>query len=531
VAFSQLHKFEITSTKLETSSNVQNIKTMPDRIEKAACIAVLGTGSDVGKSVITAALCRALVRRGLRVAPFKAQNMSNNSGVTPEGLEMGRAQIVQAEAAKKVPHVDMNPILLKPTSDIGSQVILLGRVYGNSTARDYHGRKEPFFREAAGALNRLRAACDLVVMEGAGSCAEVNLMAQDIVNLRMAEYAGAPVLLVADIHRGGVFSQIVGTLECLDQRQREMIRGFIINRFRGDLALFDDGVRWIEQRTGRRVFGVLPWFNHIRIESEDSVVIENPRKIYPGSGGQSAIAVIRLPHISNFTDFEPLSAVQGLEIHFLEQAQDLSGFRAVILPGSKNTRFDLDWLKTSGWAQAIRHYHANGGHLLGICGGYQMLGRWVHDPEGHEGRPGSTAGLALLPVETVLRAPKTTTLTRFVWQDAEGSGYEIHMGRTDRQGGLPLFRVRERSGQPLADDDGCASADQKAMGTYIHGLFDNPVITARWLGTLGVKGVQPPAIGGLAARDIEYERLADHFEKHVDVAGIIELAIGKGQRA
>jgi len=504
---------------------------MPDRIEKAACIAVLGTGSDVGKSVITAALCRALVRRGLRVAPFKAQNMSNNSGVTPEGLEMGRAQIVQAEAAKKVPHVDMNPILLKPTSDIGSQVILLGRVYGNSTARDYHGRKEPFFREAAGALNRLRAACDLVVMEGAGSCAEVNLMAQDIVNLRMAEYAGAPVLLVADIHRGGVFSQIVGTLECLDQRQREMIRGFIINRFRGDLALFDDGVRWIEQRTGRRVFGVLPWFNHIRIESEDSVVIENPRKIYPGSGGQSAIAVIRLPHISNFTDFEPLSAVQGLEIHFLEQAQDLSGFRAVILPGSKNTRFDLDWLKTSGWAQAIRHYHANGGHLLGICGGYQMLGRWVHDPEGHEGRPGSTAGLALLPVETVLRAPKTTTLTRFVWQDAEGSGYEIHMGRTDRQGGLPLFRVRERSGQPLADDDGCASADQKAMGTYIHGLFDNPVITARWLGTLGVKGVQPPAIGGLAARDIEYERLADHFEKHVDVAGIIELAIGKGQRA
>ena len=496
---------------------------MPDRIEKAACIAVLGTGSDVGKSVITAALCRVLVRRGLRVAPFKAQNMSNNSGVTPEGLEMGRAQIVQAEAAKKVPHVDMNPILLKPTSEIGSQVILLGRVYGNSTARDYHGRKEHFFREAAGALNRLRAACDLVVMEGAGSCAEVNLMAQDIVNLRMAEFAGASVLLVADIHRGGVFSQIVGTLECLEPRQREMIRGFIVNRFRGDLALFADGVHWIEQRTDKRVFGVLPWFNHIRIESEDSVVIENRRKIHPEGAGETAIAVIRLPHISNFTDFEPLSAVQGLEVHFLEQAQDLSGFRAVILPGSKNTRFDLDWLKTSGWAQAIRQYHGNGGHVLGICGGYQMLGHWVHDPEGHEGRPGSTAGLALLPVETVLRAPKTTTLTRFAWQDAEGSGYEIHMGQTERRGGRPLLHVRERNGETLSDEEGCASADRKVMGTYIHGLFDNPPITERWLGTLGVKGVQPPAVGGLAARDIEYERLADHFETHMDVEAIMEL--------
>jgi adenosylcobyric acid synthase len=497
----------------------------------APCIAVLGTGSDVGKSVVATALCRTLVRRGLGVAPFKAQNMSNNSGVTPEGLEMGRAQIVQAEAARKVPHVDMNPVLLKPTSEIGSQVILRGRVYGNSTARDYYGRKEQFFQEAAAALKRLRAAHDIVVLEGAGSCAEVNLMAQDIVNLRMAEHAGAPVLLVADIHRGGVFGQIVGTLECLEPRQREMIRGFIINRFRGDLALFADGVRWIEQRTGRPVFGVLPWFNGIRIESEDSVVIENPPKVFPGGSGQAAIAVVRLPHISNFTDFEPLSAVPGLEVHFLEQAQDLSGFQAVILPGSKNTRFDLDWLKTSGWAQAIRRYHDNAGHVLGICGGYQMLGRWVHDPEGHEGRPGSTAGLALLPVETVLRSPKTTTLTRFAWHEAEGSGYEIHMGQTGRQGGPPLFRVRERSGQALSDDDGCAAADLKTMGTYIHGLFDNPPITTRWLDTIGVKGVQPPAIGGLAARDVEYERLADHFEAHVDVEAIMKTAKVMGQRA
>jgi adenosylcobyric acid synthase len=348
-------------------------------------------------------------------------------------------------------------------------------------------------------------------------------MAEDIVNLRMAEHAAAPVVLVADIHRGGVFGQIVGTLECLDQRHRDMIHGFIVNRFRGDLALFGDGVRWIEQRTGKRVFGVLPWFNHIRIQSEDSVVIENPRKVYPGGGGETAIAVIRLPHISNFTDFEPLSAIQGLAVHFLEQTQELSGFRAVILPGSKNTCFDLDWLKSSGWAQAIQVYQGNGGRVLGICGGYQMLGRRVHDPEGLEGRPGATAGLGLLPVETVLRAPKTTTLTRFAWQDADGSGYEIHMGQTERQGGLPLFRVWERNGQPLSDDDGCATADQKTMGTYIHGLFDNPLIAARWLETLGVQGVQPQAAGGLAARDIEYERLADHFEAHADVPAIMNL--------
>jgi adenosylcobyric acid synthase len=497
----------------------------------APCIAVLGTGSDVGKSVIATALCRVLARRGVRVAPFKAQNMSNNSGVTPEGLEMGRAQIVQAEAAKVAPHVDMNPILLKPTSEIGSQVVLLGSVFGNSNARDYHARKDNFFREATEALNRLRAAHDLVVMEGAGSCAEVNLMAQDIVNLRMAEYAGAPVVLVADIHRGGVFSQIVGTLECIEPQQRDMIQGVIVNRFRGDLSLFADGVRWIERRTGKRVFGVIPWFHHIRIEPEDSVVIENPRKIYPRGTGKNAIAVIRLPHISNFTDFEPLAAVQGLEVHFLEQAQNLSGFRAVILPGSKNTRYDLEWVKNSGWADAIKDHLRSGGRVLGICGGYQMLGHWVHDRQGHEGRPGSSAGLALLPVETVLAAPKTTTLTRFTWKGAEGSGYEIHMGQTERRDGAPLFRVWQRNGRPQSSDDGCITPDSQVMGTYIHGLFDSPAITAQWLDAVGVSGVAAPAFGGLAARDLEYERLADHFETHVDVDAIMEVAKGIEHRA
>ena len=250
---------------------------------------MFGTGSDVGKSVVVTALCRAILRRGIRVAPFKAQNMSNNSGVTPEGLEMGRAQIVQAEAARIAPQVDMNPVLLKPTSDLGSQVVVLGRVEGNSLAADYHHRKERLFGTAAAALARLRRTHELVVLEGAGSCAEVNLMAGDFVNLRMAEQAAAPVVLVADIHRGGVFAQIVGTLACLEPRQRDMIRGFIVNRFRGDLTLFADGVRWIEARTGRPVFGVLPWFTDIRIESEDSVAIENPPRVAGAAPGDARL--------------------------------------------------------------------------------------------------------------------------------------------------------------------------------------------------------------------------------------------------
>ena len=252
-------------------------------MDPAPCLAILGTGSDVGKSIITTALCRYFFRKGIRVAPYKAQNMSNNSGVTPEGLEMGRAQIVQAEAAKVPPHVDMNPILLKPTSEIGSQVVVLGSVSENTSAVDYHHKKETLFGAAAEALTRLRTVYDLIIMEGAGSCAEVNLMDSDIVNLRMAEYARAPVILVADIHRGGVFAQIVGTLTCLKPHQQDLVQGYIINRFRGDIRLFENGIKWIEENTGKKVFGVLPWYDHIHIEPEDSVVIEKPKQVFPGN--------------------------------------------------------------------------------------------------------------------------------------------------------------------------------------------------------------------------------------------------------
>jgi len=490
---------------------------------KTECIAVFGTGSDVGKSIVTTALCRFFADKGIRVAPFKAQNMSNNSGITAEGLEMGRAQIVQAEAAKIPPHVDMNPILLKPTSETGAQVVLSGKAIQNSTASEYHSRKKHLFHKACSALDRLSESYELIIMEGAGSCAEVNLMPHDIVNFRMAEYANARVILVADIHKGGVFAQIIGTLACLDQNRKDRIAGCIINRFRGDISLFEDGVRWIEQKTKKKVFGVLPWYNHIKIEAEDSVVIESPKKAPSKKGDVPAIAVIRIPHISNFTDFDPISSLNGLDLYFIERLQPLSPFSAVIIPGSKNTRYDLNWLKSTRWSEKLVAYADQGGCILGICGGYQMMGTCVHDPNGLEGNPGTTEGLSLLPVETFLKAPKTTTLTQFVRQNIHGTGYEIHMGETVRKNGEPMFSVLTRNSIACNDEDGCQVAGQRIMGTYIHGLFDTPGITKLWLDSIGLKNIDVSKIHGHAARDKEYDLLASHFEKHIDTNGIAKI--------
>ena len=496
--------------------------------KKAPCLAVFGTGSDVGKSIITTAICRFFVNKEISVAPFKAQNISNNSGITPEGLEMGRAQIVQAEAARIPPHVDMNPILLKPTSDVGSQVVFFGKAVGNSTAVGYHKEKEQFFPRACAALDRLRDEYELIVMEGAGSCAEVNLMPYDIVNFRMAEYAGASVILVADIHKGGVFAQIVGTLECLPKSRQNQISGFIINRFMGDIHLFKEGIDWIEQKTKKNVFGVLPWYNHITIEAEDSVVIENPARVLDKDLNTPAIAVIRIPHISNFTDFDPLSGIEGINIYFIEKPQEVYLFKAVILPGSKNTCFDLKWLKKTGWADKLVSYADKGGYILGICGGYQMLGKYVHDPDGLEGRPGTMQGLSLLPVETILKAPKTTTLTQFSWEGTSGGGYEIHMGQTLRFAGKSLFRVLEQNSISCNKEDGCITNNARVLGTYIHGLFDTPDITKRWLNHIGLSGMDITETHGLAARDKEYDLLAEHFEKYVDTEKIFKYLRGRG---
>jgi adenosylcobyric acid synthase len=417
----------------------------------------------------------------------------------------------------------MNPILLKPTSEVGSQVVLLGKARSNQSAVEYHKDKDQLLDVACGALDRLRQTFETVVIEGAGSCAEVNLAAHDIVNFRMAEYADAPVILVADIHRGGVFAQIIGTLECLEEDQRRRVAGFIVNRFRGDLRLFQDGVDWIEKRTGKPVFGVLPWYRHFVIDQEDSVVIEQPEPVKPATNDHCLVGVIRIPHISNFTDFDPLQAVAGLAAPFLEKVQSLDGFHAIILPGSKNTRSDLNWLHESGWSAVIRSFFETGGHVLGICGGYQMMGRVVFDPDGLEGVPGQTEGLGLLPVETVLQAPKTTTLTRYRWDGVEGRGYEIHMGQTHRLNAEPLMQIIERNGQSCQDEDGCQTDGGRAIGTYIHGLFDTPAMTRKWLAQIGLAHLPVDSPQGPRARHQAYEALADHMERHLDMEAITQL--------
>lgn len=506
-------------------------ETMPEnenkntKHKKSACLAVLGTGSDVGKSIVATALCRICTNRGLRVAPFKAQNMSNNSGVTPEGREMGRAQIVQAEAARVAPHTDMNPVLLKPVSDMGSQVVLNGRVWMDAVARDYYAKKDFLLEQSREALDRLRLRHELIVMEGAGSCAEVNLMAHDIVNLRAAAYAEAPVILVADIDRGGVFAQIVGTLACLPPEQQERIKGFVINRFRGDISLFKSGIDWIEERTGKPVFGVLPWFKHFQIESEDAVVIDQSRlRVAQDTDiNIKKIAVIRLPHISNFTDFEPLDSLSDCQLVYLQEAQDLNTFTAVILPGTKSTRGDLEWLEQSGWRQRLLDYAATGGHILGICGGYQILGTEVEDLTGAEGPAGTSKGLGLLPVRTVLQADKLTTRTRFTWQGITGQGYEIHMGKTIAPADQALLRIDERNGQATQDQDGCISADGHVIGTYVHGLFDSPDITRHWLHHIGLDDVQVGKTYGPIARDQAYDLLAQHASQHLNIEAILAL--------
>jgi len=417
----------------------------------------------------------------------------------------------------------MNPVLLKPTGEMGSQVVLNGTVFENSTASDYHKKKDLYFTEACQAYDRLKKRFDMIVLEGAGSCAEVNLMPSDIVNFRMADYAQADVILVADIHRGGVFGQIVGTLECIPKHYRDMIKGFIINRFRGDITLFRDGADWIQNKTGKPVFGVLPWYSHFRIDAEDSVEIEQCQSLSSLNDSEPAIAVIKLSHISNFTDFHALAGIKGVQVVFIDNPTDLSRFSAVILPGSKNTRNDLNWLENQGWSRKIKEYAAKGGHVLGICGGYQILGEYVDDPEGLEESPGKTPGLNLLPVRTVLKAPKTTTLSSFSWDNLRGEGYEIHMGHTQLVSGSPLLRVTSRNRKACNDVDGCISDDGKIAGTYIHGMFDTYPIAAKWLETIGIKKVPGMDSHQTSSREKDYSLLRNHFERHVNIEEIMKL--------
>ena len=499
--------------------------------ELARSLAVFGTASDVGKSVVATALCRHFSDRGVRVAPFKAQNMSNNSGVTSEGAEMGRAQIVQAVAARLEPHVDMNPVLLKPTSDCMSHVVLLGQPWTDCHARDYYqvGDQRPLVRAAESALERLRARYELVVIEGAGSCAEVNLRSHDFVNFPMAHAADAPVVLVADIDRGGVFAQVVGTLDVLPEGDRRRVGGVIINRFRGDVSLFQAGVTYLEQRTGLPVFGVLPFLEQLGIESEDAVPLEmvlDP-PIRRSAGDQRAwIAVLRLPHVSNFTDFDPLARHPQVTLHYLSRPRALDDYDLLLLPGTKSVRADLDWLRRLGWTERIASHRERGGRVAGVCGGYQMLGRDIADPQGLEGAPGNTPGLGLLDTQTTFAADKALHRVEGIWTatGAPFRGYEIHLGRTERSGGQAPVRITRRSGHACDRADGAISSDGRVWGTYVHGLFDEPALVRDLLMSLGT-GVtsEGGGAGANAHREQRLDALADHFRRHVDTAAIESL--------
>ncbi len=441
---------------------------------------ILGSGSDVGKSLMVAGLCRIFRQEGIRVAPFKAQNMALNSFITPEGGEMGRAQVVQAQAAGLTPHVDMNPILLKPSSDVGSQVIVHGRVYGNYAARDYYRLKPRLVRKVMESYRRLAQAYDLIVLEGAGSAVELNLKHNDLVNFSMARRAGAAVLLVADIDRGGVFAATIGAFHLLTPSERRMLKGFIINKFRGDAALFREGETIIARRTGRPVLGVVPYDRDLVLPEEDSVALGKKRHNGTwGEVGALKIGVVRLPHISNYTDFDPLEQEPGVALRYLDHRDKLDGLDLLILPGTKNTISDLLYLKESGMFGQVQAYFRGGGRVVGICGGYQILGQEVRDPLGVEGDPRTEAGLGLLPIITTMAGAKTTTQVEARWregwaEDGVLSAYEIHMGVSEPQGeGQPAFEIISRNGEPLKVADGWVSPDRRVWGTYLHGLFDH----------------------------------------------------------
>ncbi|MBX3568550.1 MAG: cobyric acid synthase [Rhizobiaceae bacterium] len=487
----------------------------------ARAIMLQGTGSDVGKTVLVAGLCRAARKRGLSVRPFKPQNMSNNAAVADlpgqaGGGEIGRAQWLQAIACGVKPSVHMNPVLLKPQSEIGSQIVVQGKVFGQAKARDYQALKPKLMDAVLDSWAKVGEGADLVVVEGAGSPAEINLRPRDIANMGFATRADVPVILVGDIDRGGVIASVAGTHLILPETDRAMIAGYLINKFRGDASLFDDGIAAIERFTQWRCFGVVPWLKAAALlPSEDSVVLERLTK---GSGKALKVAVPMLARIANFDDLDPLKAEPQVEVVFVAPGDRLPHDAGlIVIPGSKSTIGDLIEFRRNGWDADLADHRRRGGHIVGICGGYQMLGRVVRDPHGIEGGVRETEGLGLLDVETVMEPEKTVrnTSARSVRFDLPLDGYEIHLGKTT--GADRLRPVSVSNGA----EDGATSADGKVFGTYLHGLFTADAFRGRFLESLGVRG------GGIDYR-AEVERaldeIADHLERHLDCDAIFALA-------
>ena len=488
-----------------------------------------GTGSGVGKSVLAAGFCRLLKNRGFRVLPFKAQNMALNSGVTPEGLEMGRAQIVQAEACGVFPDVRMNPILLKPQGSGVSQLIRMGKVVRNCSAREYYTMAEENFRIAKQAFDSLKTEADWIVMEGAGSPAEINLQATDIVNMRMAEYAGAKVILVGDIDRGGVFAWLKGTYDLIQAQHRSLLHGMLINKFRGDVSLLEPGIEQFNEIVPVPVLGVIPW-REMLLEDEDSQNLQS--KIDPEA--KLDVAIIRLPHISNFTDFDPLKQISGISVRFVTSVPDLESADLIILPGSKNTLFDLRFLHEKGFAEKLNQLSGRT-WILGICGGFQMLGEAVEDPNNMEssgasgkaetsGTGGCESGLGLLPMTTVLEGDKKLVRRRYKginWLNGlDWSGYEIHLGRTEFHKNPQESFVTEEVTAANDSSLGVIDRKQKIIGTYIHGLLESPEVTQKLLALLTAETFDIP-LSFQETKEREMDELALFLEEHCEVEKIL----------
>ena len=475
-----------------------------------------GTGSDVGKSLLVAGLCRAARNRGISVAPFKPQNMSNNAAVCPDGGEIGRAQWLQALAAGREPSVEMNPVLLKPHSDIGAQIVLKGKVWGEAEARDYQDRRALLLNAVMESYANLRGAADLVIVEGAGSPAEINLRANDIANMGFARPTGVPVVLIGDIDRGGVIASLVGTHAVLDEADAAQIRGFMINKFRGDVSLFDHGLVEIERRTGWRSFGVAPWLPVVaRLPAEDAVVLERPG---PRAEGSFKVAAPMLSRIANFDDLDPLRQEPGVTVAFVPPGKAIPGdCDLVVLLGTKATIADLAFLKAQGWDLDIRAHLRRGGRLLGLCGGFQMLGRAVHEPEGLEGRERHALGLGLLDMETWMEPEKVTATLDApdALTGAQVTGYEIHAGRSSGPAlARPFLKLEGR-------DEGAVSADGRIVGAYLHGLFTSNSYRRCYLESLGSEA------GGFSYRESlesALDELAEALEEALDVEGLFALA-------
>jgi len=458
---------------------------------------IQGTTSDAGKSTVVAALCRLLAREGIRVAPFKPQNMALNSAVTSDGGEIGRAQALQALAAGIEPHTDMNPVLIKPSSDTGAQIIIHGKVHSDMDARDYHQYKTVAMTAVLASHARLLEQYETIIVEGAGSPAEINLRDRDIANMGFAEAVDCPVILVADIDRGGVFAHIVGTLACLSESERDRTIGFVINRFRGDISLLEPGLAWLEEQTGKPVLAVLPYLHGLFLDAEDAILSSQT------SQGRFRVVVPVLPRISNHTDFDALRAHPDVDLLFVGPGRPIPPADLIVLPGSKNTRADLNHIIEQGWSAAIVKHLRYGGKVMGICGGFQMLGTTVVDPNGVEGDPGESNGLGLLDITTELAGDKQLhqVAGRCAFADADVSGYEIHMGNTTGPAlESPAFHI---DGRP----EGCISEDGQILGTYLHGVFDNPQACnalLRWAGLNSDRAVDTASL-----RQESLDRLAD----------------------